>query len=165
MVAVSAIRIDFPIKEIVDLSKRAVASLNKSRGPVRSKVAKVTKDLIVQSFAEKSRGAKGSDGITWAPDDPETTKRKRSDLIGIETGGLLNSLAVDDTKAFGGSSQPDVIAAFTAPYAEYFDASRQLLPDEMPWQWAEQIEAPVRDWMQAELQKQVDSNSPYLGGL
>jgi len=160
------LKIDFPTAQIVDIAKRAATSLDRSRQAVQQKVAGVLQGLILDAFQTKSRGGKGSDGIQWLPDKPETMQHKRSRLIGVESGGMLASLKVQAAGSHGGAAaSPDVTAAFTADHAMFFDQARQLLPDGLPQSWANALEAPAREWAEKTIQAQTETKGPFLGGI
>lgn len=151
--------VDFPFAQIRDLATRSRLALDRKRQSIQQTLGMVVKNLVLDAFNVKSHGGMGSDGISWLPDKESTAKAKHSSVIGVNTRQMIDSLQVTAGGSESGSSAtPDIVVAFTAPHAVYFDQDRQLLPEEMPDQWARAIEQPVQDWMQATVQMEVDRN-------
>jgi hypothetical protein len=158
--------VDFPIAQIRDLATRSRLALDRKRQAIQQTLGMVVKNLVLDAFNVKSHGGRGSDGISWRPDKPETVRNKRSAVIGVNTRQMLDSLTV----TVGGAAAenpavPDIVVAFTAPHAEYFDEDRQLLPDDLPDAWASAIEGPVRDWVQATVQVEVNATIGTQTGI
>jgi len=150
--------VDFPFQQIRDLASRSRLALDRKRQAIQQTLGMVVKNLVLDAFNVKSHGGRGADGITWLPDKPSTAKAKHSSVIGVNTRQMIDSLQVTAGGSESGSSGnvPDIVVAFTATHSVYFDQDRQLLPEEMPDQWARAIEQPVQDWMQATVQAEVD---------
>ncbi len=144
------LEIKMPMDEIRRLTTEAVKSLE-SRSVIRRKLADTLKLLIQRDFLRKSLGQTGDDGIRWKPLKPSTVKQKGTPVIGIETWDLYQSLNVTT----GGGSLADVTASFDSPHAEFFDATRPLLPSVAPDAWTKALGTEVEDWAQKQVREKL----------
>lgn len=106
------------------------------------------------AFETKKTGAVGSDGIQWPKLHPKTVKRKGSNVIGIDTGLMRNSILEGPHY-----SDDATWVEYDRPYVHYFDRgtkkkdgsvrspARPLLPVELPPKWQDSIEASVQDYL------------------
>ena len=125
------------------------------------------------AYVEKSRGAKGSDGISWKPLAAATVKQKNKrgkrnfgrkatksgkarpgmgqSAIGIDTGLQLSSASPGFSAAGGGNimeiTNTTVTVGYGRSYSKYFDRVRKLMPAKLPAEWRKQCDAIVRRWM------------------
>lgn len=128
-----------------------------------------------QAYLQKSKGLRGSDGITWAPLAPSTiekrnrrgkvnAKRKTTKSgkvrptggsvdIGRDTGLQLSSARPGFSVGGGGNifrlTNTSVTVGYGMSYSKYFDEDRALLPDKVPDPWVAQLEAIVGRWAEA----------------
>lgn len=134
-----------------------------------------------QAYLTKSKGGRGSDGITWAPLAPSTiAKRNRrgqknatrkttksgkarptggSVDIGRDTGMQLNSARPGFSVGGGGNifrlTSTSVTVGYGMNYSKYFDADRALLPVKIPGAWVKQLEDIVGRWAESILKKRL----------
>lgn len=127
-----------------------------------------------QDYRTKSRGGRGSDGITWEPLAESTVNQKskrgaakrqknrkqtksgklravqRSMAIGIDT-GLQQASASPGFQASGGGNifrltNTEITVGYGRSYSEFFDEQRPLLPDVLPDAWRPELEGIVTRW-------------------
>jgi hypothetical protein len=134
-----------------------------------------------QAYLQKSKGLRGSDGIMWEGLADSTiekrhrrgkknAKRKTTKSgkarptagsldIGRDTGMQLNSARPGFSVGGGGNifrlTSTSVTVGYGMSYSKYFDEKRPLLPDKVPDQWVQQLEAIVGRWANAILEKRL----------
>lgn len=134
-----------------------------------------------QAYLTKSKGGRGSDGITWSPLAPSTiekrnrrgrvnAKRKTTKSgkarptggsvdIGRDTGLQLSSARPGFSVSGGGNifrlTNTSVTVGYGMSYSKYFDADRALLPIKIPDAWVKQLEDIVGRWAESILKKRL----------
>lgn len=134
-----------------------------------------------QAYLQKSKGLRGSDGITWSPLAPSTIERRNrrgrrnanrkttksgksrplggSVDIGRDTGLQLSSARPGFSTASGGNifrlTSTSVTVGYGMNYSKYFDADRPLLPVKIPDAWVKQLEGIVGRWAESILKKRL----------
>jgi hypothetical protein len=128
-----------------------------------------------QAYLQKSKGLRGSDGITWGALAQSTIDRRNrrgrknatrattksgkarptggSVDIGRDTGLQLNSGRPGFSAKGGGNifrlTSTSVTVGYGMSYSKYFDEERALMPDVVPDPWVKQLEAIAGRWAEA----------------
>lgn len=145
----------FPDRSLRTAVERFQKVLDGSLGAIVGRQAETFRQLVLKDFTTKSQGGRGADGLAWTPDSPSTIERKGHKLIGIDTHELIDSLRIVPTTTDNGHAA--LTAEFTSGHAQFFDAKRQLLPDDAPPRWVEAVEAGVLSPTERVLQDVIDS--------
>lgn len=161
-----------PSAEIRQKLRAAKAAFGNQQRPVLEALGVRVLSYARQDYVTKSRGGRGTDGISWAALAPATIKARNrrgkanakrkttksgksrafggSVAIGIDTGLQLNSSSPGFVAAGGGNvfrlTNTDITVGFGRTYSEFFNAKRPLLPDRLPDVWRKELEAIVERW-------------------
>lgn len=161
-----------PSDEIRAKLRAAKARFGNEQRPALEAMGVAVLSHAQQDYRAKSRGGRGSDGITWEPLAASTiAKRNRrgkknvnrkttksgkarpmggSVSIGIDTGLQLNSASPGFSASGGGNifrlQSTSITVGFGRSYSAYFDEKRPLLPIDIPPEWQKELEAIVGRW-------------------
>lgn len=127
-----AVRATLSTKKLQEMSGQSRRKIQSIRSEIDSAIGYELRRCAAEEFDKLSRRGSGADGRKWADDKPETKKRKKTNLIGVETGEMQRSLT-------SSVNNRGVRVEYTAEYAQYFDENRKLLPDKLPMTWENRV--------------------------
>jgi hypothetical protein len=117
-------------------------------GLVRRRLANRLLELITDAYQVKESGRMGPDGVQWPDITEATKKRKKSDLIGVDTGELLASLMPGEGDEPSGAAKqvfesgPGWLMVGTeVAHAAGFHENRPLWPETLPAAWLAELQA------------------------
>lgn len=135
-------RISSPIPTLKRGARRAREQIARGRQRLLEMLGRQLVERTRESVETLSAGGQAA-GIEWRPLDRDYLERKQRSgepaKIGQASGELFRSLNSRITP--GG-----VTVEFTAAHAVHFARRRPLLPDQLPEDWADDLENQVEDW-------------------
>lgn len=150
-------RIEFPIDALTQLSRKTREKMLADRPQLISRVGEKLKSVVVESYDRRAAGGE-SVGITWEPLTEKYLRRKSrkglSNKIGIATGRLKESITVEENSG-------EVVLTFTADHAVAFNELRQLLPEQLPKEWQDQVESVATEWADEILVEHFEDEVPF----
>lgn len=175
--------VKIPADEIRAKLRRAKVAFGSEQRPCLEAMGVAVLSKSQLAYRAKSRGGRGSDGITWKPLAQSTIDRKNrrgkrnatrkttksgkprpiggTVSIGIDTGLQLSSASPGFNAAGGGNifrlTNTSITVGYGRSYSGYFDEVRPLLPDKLPDPWLKELEDIVGRWASELLKKAVRS--------
>lgn len=127
------IRVTFTTQTLQEMTNKSRRQIQALRPEIDAAVGQELKKCVQEEFDKLSKRGSGADGRRWDDIKPETKQRKRSSLIGVQSGHMKNSLTTM-------ANNRGVRVEYAASYAKYFDAHRKLIPDKLPRTWENRLE-------------------------
>lgn len=119
---------------------------------LQRKVSPTLKQLVQEDFRRKSRGGTGADGLRWRRLAQSTIDKKKSDIIGIESWDMYDSLRVIPTR----SGETLLEISYQSEHAEFFSLDRPLFPEGDVPKWVDAMVPLVEEVVTQNIQRLID---------
>lgn len=126
------LRVTFTTKGLMEATGASRRQVQRAREAFDVAIRDELKAIADEDFAKKSLGARSA-GIKWKPLAASTVRRKRSTVIGVDTGEMKKSQSVR-------VNNRGVTISYGTDHAVFFDEKRPILPDDLPASWRKRLE-------------------------